>query len=356
MADRLVQPVRVARGEAEVVVRGNELRIDPEGPVVVHCPPGHRTTEGLVVGLGIRGVDPQGPLIAVVGLVHPAPARQGDAEHVLGPGELGVDPQRLPVVGDRLVQPALIGPDLGEVVVSRGQLGVEPDGLPEVVNRFRPLALAFQGQAEVVVGRGKVGVDLEGLLVVIVGLVPIAPGERDEAEVVVDGGRVPPEFQRPPVGGDRGLGVRALLQRPGQGQGGPEVVRMRLLHSRQEGDPVAAEVLQPLPQRDQDGRGLPCHRRGPGQCGQGGAVVPRRGIADAVAPGVRVGLPRHAQDPRPAALVGGADRPVVQRGHQRLARGRGRDPRRHSLPGRRRSPRTPHRGTPPRSPGPPVRC
>ena len=72
---------------------------------------------------------------------------------------------------------------------------------------------------------------------------PIAPGERDEAEVVVDGGRVPPEFQRPPVGGDRGFGVGALLQRPGQGQGGPEIVRMLLVHPRQEGGPVPAEVL-----------------------------------------------------------------------------------------------------------------
>ena len=167
MADRLIQPVRVSRGDAEVVAGEGELRIDREGPLVVDDPLGHRHTAGLLVGLGTRGVVPEGPLIAVVGFVQPAPAGQGDAEHVLGPGELGIDPQGLPVVGDRLVQPALVGPDLAEVVVGRGQLGVEPDGLPEVVNRFGPLALAFQGQAEVVVGRGEVGVDLEGLPVVV---------------------------------------------------------------------------------------------------------------------------------------------------------------------------------------------
>ncbi len=144
---------------------------------------------------------------------------------------------------DCLVQTALKGPDFAKVVVGRGQLGVESDGLPKVVNRLVPLALAFQGQAEVIVGRGEVAIDLEGLFVVVVGRGPVLFGERDEAAVVVDGGRVAPEFERPPVRGVRALEVGAFLQRPGQGQGGPEIVRMLLVHPGEECRPVAAEVV-----------------------------------------------------------------------------------------------------------------
>ena len=47
--------------------------------------------------------------------------------------------------------------------------------------------------------------------------------------------------------------------------------------------------------------------------------------------GVRVGPARHPQDPLAPNPVGGADRPVVQRGHQRHAHGRGLDPPRHPV-------------------------
>ncbi len=146
-------------------------------------------------------------------------------------------------MGHRVVQPTLEGPDLGEVVVSRGQFGVESDGLLEVANCFVPLALAFQGQPEVVVRRGEAAIDFEGLFVVVIGRLPVLFGRRAEAEIVVDGSHVLPKLQRPLVGGDRLVGGRAVLHHSGQGQGGPEIVGMLLMHSRQEGGPVPTEVM-----------------------------------------------------------------------------------------------------------------
>ena len=92
VADRLLQPVRVARGEAKAGAGERGVRVNPEGAPVVDDPLVHRDKAGLFLGLGPYGVVADSPLIAVVCFVQPAPGGERNAKHVFGPAELGVDP------------------------------------------------------------------------------------------------------------------------------------------------------------------------------------------------------------------------------------------------------------------------
>ncbi len=89
VTDRLVQPDRVARDQAEAVEREAKLRFDRKSLLVVVDPLGHCKTSRLHIGPGPFGVVLAGPLIAVVRLVEAAPAGQRDSEHVLRAGEFG---------------------------------------------------------------------------------------------------------------------------------------------------------------------------------------------------------------------------------------------------------------------------
>ena len=164
VVNRLVQPARVARGEAEVVVGDAELRVDSLELMKVTEPLVQSFAEDDVAGPGGLGVDAEGLPAAVVHLVQPAPARQREAEVVMGPGVLGVDPKGLPAVDDGVVHLAFGPQRLAEVRVGRCEPGVELEGLPVLQDRIRERPPGFQGEAEVVVRRGESGVDPERLV------------------------------------------------------------------------------------------------------------------------------------------------------------------------------------------------
>ena len=87
VADRLVQPVRVARGEAKAVARESvAFGVDPEGALVVDDPLVHREKAGLLLGLGSHGVVADGPLIAVVWLRPAGPGRPARRRACTRPG------------------------------------------------------------------------------------------------------------------------------------------------------------------------------------------------------------------------------------------------------------------------------
>ena len=106
-----------------------------------------------------------------------------------------------------------------------------------------------------------------------------------------DDGRSRTKAQRCPQITDGDSGV-LLSQFEAQAQIGPEVIWMYELGTTQQRGRIPSALPQAVPQRGQHlGRGLRIQRR-PGQFLQLCALPPRPGVADAVAPGVRVGPSR----------------------------------------------------------------
>jgi hypothetical protein len=103
--------------------------------------------------LGRAGVEAEGSVVLVDGLVQPAPGAQGGGQAVVDLGRPGVESHGLAVVIDGLVQSALGTQGGAQVVVSRGIPGGEPEGLFQVAEGLVQPALVGQGDAEVVVDR-----------------------------------------------------------------------------------------------------------------------------------------------------------------------------------------------------------
>src|SRR5205823_11590101 len=82
---------------------------------------------------------------------------QGVAEVDVGAGGPGVDADGLLEVVDGLLRPALLAESNSDVVVSPGELGVDAEGLLEVVDGLVQPAPGTQHTAEVDVGPREVG-------------------------------------------------------------------------------------------------------------------------------------------------------------------------------------------------------
>ena len=192
---------------------------------------------------------------------------------------------------------------------------VQAEGLSVLVHGLVPLVRLGQGNAEVVVGQGSQGYKADNLPEVVYGLVhPVLIG-INQAESVVDESRVRPNHERRSV-----VPKRFHWGRPKEGivhpNIGPEVLGIGQHDPPDKGCQVATAGRQPSSQRRQNLGRLLGHGRRRGQLGQHRAVVPRDGIADLVAPGVRVGDPRDRQHPDPLILIDCEARPVVQGGQQ----------------------------------------
>ncbi len=102
-----------------------------------------------------------------LGVAEAPDSQEGLAQYPVGLGELGIEGDGLLKVVDGLIELTPGVQDQTEIVMRRRQLRVDPEGVPEVVDGLVRLPRLHQDDAEVGVGQGKLGVGAQDLAIML---------------------------------------------------------------------------------------------------------------------------------------------------------------------------------------------